>query len=491
VTRIAFRADASIEIGSGHVMRCLSLADELRELGAETLFLCRSLPGHLGEQITARGHAVSWLDTDAAHVPDDVACQAHMSDHAPWDWLVVDHYALAAEWETAMRAVARRIMAIDDLADRSHDCDLLMDQNLQCPGRYDGLLPDHCEQLLGPRYALLRPQFAKTRESQVARMGKFDRLMVFFGGADAGGATLTALAALKKWGRSDVAVDVVVGQTNPHHAAIAVACDALPGATLHCGVHDMASMMASADLLLGAGGGSAWERCCLGLPAVILAAADNQVDQAIALARVGSQLYLGKSSAVDVDRMVAVLDTLHGLPDLLCHMANQAVNLVDGQGVRRVANHLIDRQITLRPAAPEDCQAMYAWRNHPETRHYAFDSREIDWPTHLAWYEKVLSDPDRMLLIAVEQGREIGVLRYDIDSPRALVSIYLVPGMAGQGRGKQILMQGERWLCRQRRDVRVVEAEIHADNSASKAVFYAAGFVAKRTQWVKELHGEF
>jgi len=484
--KVAFRADASIGLGSGHVMRCLTLADALQARGSQTRFLCRQQPGHLGDLIRSRGHALDWLPDSGADAEDSAAA---LAADAPWDWLVVDHYALGADWEWAQRGLAKNILAIDDLADRAHGCDLLLDQNLQETGRYDARLPADCRLLIGPRYALLRPQFAAARRRQAVRTGRVRRLLVFFGGADAGGETLKALAALELLGRNGPEVDVVIGQANPYHVAIAAACRALPGAVLHRQVEDMARLMTAADLFLGAGGGSSWERCCLGLPALVLATASNQIAQSTALAQTGAQLYLGPARAVNATHLARALASLIDLPDLLIHMARQGQSLVDGLGAPRVADHLLAEAIRLRRALPGDSAALHTWRNHPETRRHAFDSAEIDRKTHEHWFQRVLADPDSELLVAEQDGQPIGVLRYDIEAGRALVSIYLVPGQTGQGWGVRLLLAGENWLCHQRADVQVFEAEIRADNAASIGAFQAAGFQPVRSLFRKDLHG--
>lgn len=338
--KFAFRADASIDIGTGHVMRCLTLADRLREEGAATRFLCCPLNGHLGELITARGHSLAWLPSRENLAQDAEDCLDALADEARWDWLVVDHYDLDGAWEHVMRCVANKIMVIDDLADRSHDCDLLLDQNLQGPGRYMGLIPESCQTLIGPKYALLRPQFAAARQNLRQRDGRVSRLLVFFGGSDAGGETLKALSSIQMLGRPDLSVDVVVGATNPHRAAIESACRSMPNTTLYCQVDDMATLMATVDLFVGAGGSSSWERCCLGLPAVILSCADNQVDTSSNLAVYGAQLYVGPASALEEAFLARVLDTVASLSELRMHLAKRGMELVDGCGVTRVVGVL-------------------------------------------------------------------------------------------------------------------------------------------------------
>lgn len=486
--RVAFRADASVGLGAGHVMRCLTLADMLRANGVVTRFLCRRLPGDLGAAIQARGHDLFWLEVDA----DAEASRRALADDAPWDWLVVDHYSLDAAWERALRAVARDILAIDDLADRPHDCDLLLDQNQQAAGRYDDLVPRHAPRLLGPRHALLRPAFAAARGARPPREGRVARLLLFFGGADAEGETLKALAALDLLGRQDIDVDVVIGAANPHRAAIAAASAARPRTALHIQAENMAELMAAADLCLGAGGGACWERCCVGLPALVVATAANQIEQCRALAEAGAHVYLGAAAGVDAARWASALAWLLELPELLAHLSRQGWNLVDGEGARRVANPLLAGQLTPRRATAEDSAALLAWRNHPDTRRLSFDPEVIAAATHERWFAAVLADPDRELLIVERAGAPLGVLRYDIATGsaagRARVSVYLVPGLAGQGWGARLLLAGETWLRRHRPDACTLEAEIAAANVASVRAFQAAGFASDRALFRKELH---
>lgn len=342
--KVAFRADASIEIGSGHVMRCLALADLLRQRGAETCFLTRPLAGHLGASIKAHGHSLIWIEAET--MPGDAeACAAALKATGPWDWLVVDHYGLDLAWERAMRQVANRIMVIDDLANRAHDCDLLLDQNLhrEPEGRYAGLVPTGCTKLIGPRYALLRREFAEARRKLRPRTGEVRRLLVCFGGSDPHGATLMALEAIQRLDRPDIAVDVVIGSANPHRTEIERACRALPQAKLHCDVEDMASLMLAADLFVGSGGSITWERCCLGLPGFVLACASNQESIAQAVAERGGHRYLGLLTDVSELELVRAISRLVLVPKELLEQSETCMSLVDGYGIERVYNHLMAR----------------------------------------------------------------------------------------------------------------------------------------------------
>lgn len=331
--KVAFRADASVQIGAGHVMRCLTLADALRTMGAQTQFLCRRLPGHLGELIRARGHALDWLADSAT---DTANSSAALDPGAPWDWLVVDHYALAADWETAQRALANHILVIDDQADRRHDCDLLLDQNLQTADRYDGLLPATCRTLIGPRYALLRPEFQRARQASRPHTAAATQLLLCFGGSDPLDLTGLTLDALDGLGRGELRVTVVVGHGYPHRERMQARCASRPGTQFHCQADNLAELMARADLAVGASGVVTWERACLGLPALAISFADNQRPIARAAQAAGILRWLGDAAEMSAARLGEAIAALLEAPAQRQAMRQAGLALVDGAGCGRV-----------------------------------------------------------------------------------------------------------------------------------------------------------
>jgi UDP-2,4-diacetamido-2,4,6-trideoxy-beta-L-altropyranose hydrolase len=312
-------------------MRCATLARTLTEQGAEVTFACRRLPGDRVDWLQSQGWPVLALDAMDATGFD-----------GQFDWLVVDHYGLDASWETAMRAVAGRIMVIDDLADRLHDCDVLLDQNYYRDQvqRYVRWVPVACRQLLGPEFALLRPEFAAARTEARFRE-RIERILITFGGSDPTGETFKALEALRQLSWSDVQVDVVAGASNPRLAELEALCVTWDGVHLHRHVDDMASLMASADLAASAGGTTTWERLCMGLPGISIAVADNQVELSRDLAEAGYQIFLGASDAVDVAMLTRALQHLSENPAERARMAQQGRHLVDGRGAMRVARMLV------------------------------------------------------------------------------------------------------------------------------------------------------
>lgn len=333
---IFFRVDAGERIGVGHTMRCLTLAEELRGYCGEIGFICRELPGNMIERIATKGFRVLRLPSGPEihdwKVDAEQTMKVLLQNQFKPDWLVVDDYGLDKRWEEALRPLVKRIMVIDDLADREHDCDLLLDQNYyrNFETRYQGLVPADCRQLLGPKYALLRPEFKTVRQSMRVREGSVKRLLVFYGGSDPTNETAKALEAVKLLNRPDITVDVAVGAANPNRERIKEICSGMGNTNFYCQVENMAELMARADLALGAGGTATWERCYLGLPALVTMVAENQRETVEALAEDGVVWNLGWHEEVSVALLVKSVKDLLNNPDRIMESARRGLALFEG-----------------------------------------------------------------------------------------------------------------------------------------------------------------
>jgi len=493
--KIFIRTDSSLQMGSGHVMRCLTLADELQQRGEDVVFVCREHTGNLIDLIEGKGHPVvrlpraeiEYIQTlkDVAHaawlgvsweqdVADTIAAIAEEQPH----WLIIDHYAIERRWEEKLRPHVGKIMVIDDLADRPHDCDLLLDQNLYeaMEIRYDNITPESCRKLLGPKYALLRPEFATARKRLRQRIGVVKRVLVFFGGVDSTNETEKALQALAGIGNRQFEVDVVLGGGNLFKAQIQNFCAARDGFHYHCQVDNMAELMADADLAIGAGGAATWERCAVGLPSFVITVAENQEELAETAARHGMLFYLGKSTSVSSKKILEVLKVFITSPESMQSYSANCFAIVDSKGTQRVAALLNPPQITIRRASAIDCDSIYEWRNAEETRRYIFDSKPISLETHQNWFHNTLKNPDRVLLIGEINSKPVGVLRYDFTNDKALISVYLVPDGQGQGVGSQLIRSGSQWIKENCLNIKIISAEIFKENIASLRAFESAGY---------------
>lgn len=499
---VVFRADASWTIGNGHVMRCLTLADALAQAGWETRFVCRAHDGHLGAQIEARGHRLTLLPTaalvagDTAHAAwlggtwqqDAEATRAALAGQGA-DWLVVDHYALDARWEDALRPVAARIMAIDDLADRPHACDILFDQNLgRTEGDYDGLIPAGARRLIGPGHALLRPEFAEARAGALARRAETGwqarSILIAMGGTDPDNSTGAILQALAQHAMLETReVKVVLGSNAPHLGAVrALVADLAAGSGARVELltdrKDMAALMAAADLAIGGVGGTSWERCCLGLPTLLLVLADNQRPGAEALDQTGAAVLCGDArddawKAHLVQALRAACD-----PRRLEAMSRAAAAVCDGRGVGRVTAQMGMR---LRAATMADAQDVWTWRRGIDPAFLAA-GQTPELPAHLAWFQQALQDPRRELLMVDVGAQPAGHLRLDWgDQGEATVSIVLNPAFRGLSLAAPILGDLARHASARRDGHRLV-ALVHRDNTASTRAFRRAGFALASTE---------
>ena len=500
---VAFRVDASEKIGTGHFMRCLTLADALVGEGVKVRFISRSMPEHFRDILAVRGFEFvlldglgvkvgkgglahsHWLSTDQEHDAQDTI--SALSDQ-PWSWLVVDHYALDTDWESRLRVSGAKLFVIDDLADRLHNCDLLLDQNLYSDmlSRYTGKVPGHCRLLLGPRYALLREDFRNIRSKVKARIGPVQRILISFGGVDADNNTGKFVDALVSLGIQGISVDVVIGAQNRFRKEIEAKC-AEYGFASHVQTDRMAELMADADLAIGAGGSELWERCCMGLPALSICTSDNQKKQ-IADAASEGLLYAPEQKGNSIDFMMLHVGALLGNDHLRQFISRNAMQAVDGSGALRVLSELNCNTIEIKEAVLDDSRNLYEWRNDPMVRAGSRNKELISWETHRKWFARALESPDRLLLIGRVGRSPIGVVRFDIKGNKAEVSIYLVPGTGQKGRGKSLLRSAERWLAGNRPEIHEICAHVLSENEPSHRLFLAASYRLESNCYIKRLH---
>lgn len=323
---IFFRVDASVEIGSGHVMRCLTLADLLKNEQVSISFICRKTDGHMEKLIKQRGYQVLMLDYEPFDVQQDAQLMLNQTFDQEIDLLIVDHYGIDIEWEKLMRPYVKKLFVIDDLANRKHDCDVLLDQNyfLNMDNRYEGLVPKNCKLLLGPKYLLLRKEFYEVKKRKPMDV---KRIFVFFGGSDPTDETMKALQALQQLELKGKEIDVIVGSSNPKIEEVANLCKKI-GAHFHCQVDNIAHLMAQADIALGAGGVTMWERCFVGLPSLVTIVADNQRKSTEDAAKVGAIELLGWHEDVTVDTYLEGVKKLLDSPDKRLMMQEKGYELV-------------------------------------------------------------------------------------------------------------------------------------------------------------------
>jgi UDP-2,4-diacetamido-2,4,6-trideoxy-beta-L-altropyranose hydrolase len=491
--RIIIRTDASTRIGSGHVMRCLTLAEELREVGAGVSFISRAHPGNLNELIREKGFQCHELPSaqEIEENPDDTR-----SEYASWsgvsqqqdaeetiqalggdqaDWLIVDHYGLDEAWEKLLRHHVSKIMVIDDLADRPHDCDLLLDQNFYNDGqkRYDHLVSPACTKLLGPKYALLRREFREARKNLMERTGEVKRVMVFFGGSDPDNITGLAVEALSAPELIDLKVDVVIGAQNPNRIAVEKLVKDRPGTMLHIQASNMAELMCEADLAIGAGGSTTWERCCMGLPSLIIPIAENQIPSTRDLSYLGVVMCIAKEVQCIKEALIQLLSE----PYKLLEMSQIGIKMVSCDKykdlIELISGYLKEIKLSHRKATIADCGLYWHWANDPEVRRNAFNSALISWEKHQEWFATKLSDPNSILLIFESQYGPVAQIRLEGDATRKTIGYSVARQYRGKGIGKKIISEA---IAFRPAFTNSFIAEVKKENLASANIFERLGF---------------
>jgi len=498
--RVALRADVSPQIGTGHITRCTALARALATLGATSRLFSRPL----GVQV----EPLLKSSLDFVYLPSPVA-RADIRGpvpHAAWaevDWetdadatiaaardfapshLVVDHYAFDARWHRKVaRALGVALIVIDDLADRDLDGTLLVDHNLAGNHRekYGVRWPRERPLLGGPAFALLDASYAEATRARV--IPKVTRVGIFMGGADLPGYSLRVLSACREVAGFTGDIEIAVTDANPHLAALREMCERQPNTRLCANLPDLAAFHARQDLEVGAGGGASWERCCIGVPTLLIATADNQTIVVEELKRAQAAAATVPMASPDVEAIGKAIQELLSDQSLRQTLSQNAMRLVDGLGTVRVALRIAADTLTLRRAEPGDAQRIYQWRNHPSTRAVSGDDAEISWDTHRAWYERALADASRALFVAMIGSRAAGVIRFDLrDDGYQEISLFLDPALHGLGLGWRMLRAGEAALGPTAR----FRAKVVEDNLPSQAMFVASGYLrAAPGIWLKE-----
>lgn len=506
--RFAFRVDASRVIGTGHVMRCLTLAQALRDFGCECFFICRAHEGHLADYIIQLGFDCQLLPTaksDFHAKRDDLAHAAWLG--ADWqtdaeqallampvqvDWVVVDHYAIDCRWQAKIQQAREcKLFIIDDLADRHHLADVLLDQTLgRQTAAYQTLVSDGCVLLLGAKYALLRPEFARHRTASVTKRNakmQLRRVLINMGGIDVDNMTAQVLTALNGAHLpNDIVFDVVMGRHAPHRLHVDQLASTMQYQTqVLVNVSNMAELMVDADLAIGAAGSTTWERACLGLPSLLFCLADNQKTGVEAIAQSGAAWYVRS-----IEDMLCALQILLNMPERLQQMQQLTYSITDGRGVEKVIKNLVGASLLLRSVTMDDASLLFQWRNHPSIRAVSHQQAPLVYHEHEAWLTQSLDNPNRLLWIAMQDQQPVGMIRYDRDTSdmtKVEVSLYLAPDMQGKGLGQRLLYAGEQQLHQTWRNVCFINADVLPSNAASLTLFERAGYTALPNRFCKQV----
>ena len=508
--RVSIRVDASARMGTGHLKRCLALAQELEQAGAEVSLVVRAIDPVAAQVLAHTAWAVKWLSVPAGQAASRPS-SAEDPPHASWagvswqqdasetidalraqppDWLVLDHYAFDARWhQRVTNALGARLLVIDDTADRPLAADALLDHNWHADhhAKYAGRVLKRPRWLCGPRFALLSSAYRDAPrykpQADVRSIG------IFMGGTDPGGISARVLATCRETGFAGE-IEIATTSANPHLAQLQATCATSQPVHLTIDAPDLASFFARHDLQIGAGGGATWERCCIGAPTIALALADNQTAVVPALAQLGAvrAASLPGSALKDTPPLTKVLIDLLDDAQARARLAERAATLVDGRGAQRVALHLLASTLRVRPASHDDAEQLHRWRNHPAVRAVSIQGNEIALTDHLAWLDHAMTAPDRRLMVGHIGECPVGSIRFDhLDRDQQAVSLYLDPDLLGLGLGPHLLLAGEQAMAKRLGRPFTVRATVVPGNIASQRLFETCGYHGGPLQYAKSV----
>lgn len=511
MTQIIFRCDASQTIGTGHVMRCRTLARQLQERGAEIIFVCRQHSGNLinllekefnvialtehklssnkninNDELTGRKMYEAWLGCTQKIDADQTIQALNKLGYNKIRWIIIDHYGIDEQWESHLKNHFRqsvpqlRIAVLDDLADRKHNANIIVDQNYTNKSdynRYKNLIPDSCIELLGPHYAIMGPEYSTLR-ALLPKRKYMQRVIVFFGGTDTNSLALKALQALSEQRFAHLAVDVVVSAHSRDYSDITLLARKRHMTTIHSYLPSLACLMVQADLAIGAGGTTTWERACLHLPTLVVSIAENQTAASKALDRSGYVKFMGTHEEITQSDFSNALD-------LWCQNKLTFVSgdrLTDGYGAHRLATALMGstNPLYLREADANDEALLLRWANDPTVRAVSLSSDEISIERHRSWFQSSLLNPDRLHWILIDKDKApLGQIRFDrVPSSSSIrLSFSLDRAVRGHGLAVPFIQIALRSLKKHWGNSLEVYAEVLSTNHASQACFARCGFL--------------
>jgi UDP-2,4-diacetamido-2,4,6-trideoxy-beta-L-altropyranose hydrolase len=489
---LLMRADASVSTGTGHVMRCLALAQAWQDAGGRVLFAMAQTTTAVADRLQRERAEVVTIEAPAGSERDAQRTTELARDtHA--DWVVVDGYQFDASYQRALKSAGVRILFLDDYGHAAHySADIILNQNVCAQAELYSQRESHTRLLLGTRYCLLRREFSARRDSRVI-MTSCRRVLVLMGGSDPENLTARVIEALVLANIENLGATVVVGGSNPHFDEVKkIAADSGLTIEVRRDVANLAQLLAEADVAISAAGSTCWELCMLGLPSLLIDVADNQTSLAEELNRLGCAIHMGNQT-ISSERIAKELQRLCSDGERRQILAERSRKLVDGKGASRVVSILRGTDdLKLRRVRAEDRQMLWEWANDPEVRAASFSSDPIPWETHVAWFaEKIggevkvgLEEPssgNSLLLIGENYGVPVGQIRFDVRQDKEWeVDVSIEKAKRGCGLASELIRQGVEVLEKHvvsetNRDFRV-HALVKAMNVASVKAFEQAGF---------------
>lgn len=478
---LIIRADAASEIGTGHVMRCLALAQAWIDQDGEVVFISHCESDALEKRITAEG--INLISLDKPHPdPFDWKLTRGILDKLktrgtkPHPWLVVDGYHFDAGYQKSIKAAGCKLLWIDDYGHAAHYyADLVLNQNISAdPSLYNNREP-YTQLLLGTRYALVRREFKRWQGWQREISPVARKVLVTLGGGDPDNVTRKVIQALKQVDVPGLEARIVIGPANKHLEVLKKEIGDQSRLHLLTNVADMPDLMAWADVCISAGGSTCWELAFMGLPGIMLITAENQRGNVEALNREHVGINLGWSQDLSVEKITSHLEHLMMNAEMRSLILQRGQNLVDGHGGRRLCKIIAGETLRLRPVFAEDIERVWKWVNDYSVRAASFSEAFITWEEHIRWFQERISRPYFYLALN-QDDLPIGQVRFDQKGPETVISVMIDAALRNRGYGVTLIKTACEEIFVSNSDVKAIHAYLKPDNEASRMAFIKAGF---------------
>ncbi len=473
---LIIRADASIAIATGHVMRCLALAQAWQDAGGSVVFAMAESTPAIDRRLRAEGMEIVPLEAVTNSVQDAREVSA-LSRHYQAPWVVIDGYRFDSEYQRTLKNAGVKLLFVDDLGQCEHySADLVLNQNVHASESMYASCEPYTRFLFGPHFAMLRRDFRHWSRWQRAIRPSGRKVLVTMGGSDPHNLTAVVLEALRGVKIDGLEIVAVLGGSNPHIDSLERLAERSPVVRLLKDAENMPELMAWADVAVSAAGSTCGEMCMLGLPAILIDLAGNQRPVAQELSRKQAAIHLGSSRDVTAAEIATSLTSLLLSAELRTSLSLCSQKLVDGEGAVRVRAAIRGGDLRLRPVQEEDCRQLWKWANDPTVRPVSFATEPISWERHLEWFKSKRCDPNAVLYMVVDsQSIPAGQVRFQIDGTRAAVSISLAPQFRGKAYGEDVLDKATQDLFLTTA-AKQIDAYVKPNNTASLRLFTRAGY---------------
>ena len=500
--KLAFRVDSSSKISAGHLMRCINLASVLKDRVESILFISREHKGNSNKLVRAKGFDLAVLNASennmeeglknkqdnykdwlgVSQIKDADETKDILKEYKP-DWMIVDHYSLDETWEKIISEYVKKMMVIDDLANRKHYCDFLLDHNWfeKIDDRYRNLIPENCSKFLGPEFALLKPKFSLQKKFFNYIDEEIKTIFIFFGSTDPHNLTSMAIISLSELSLKHLYLKVVIGDTNIYKKEIRQLIKLRGNADLHIQVENIEKIMANSQIAIASGGVNTWERICIGLPTLFIDYADNHSIFIDDLSKNNYLKYLGNYKKINSKNLTSSIIDFISDKYLLDKQNKACISLVDGYGCQKISKWLlgdiINRDWEVKKAKFSNCKLYWFWVNDPQVRSNSNSKSFINWNNHLEWYsEKIKNDKSFLYLVSIDKNF-IGQVRFDEEGQYAKIDYSIAKQFRGFKLGlKMLSMAIEKY---QRKSELLIFGEVYKNNIASVKIFESLNFDVK------------